>query len=356
MKISDGGGSSTNKKTTTYVPPKTVPKTAPDKTKDDKRPASGGYNPLNTITNAVSQAYHVVTNSFSQLGNMLAQTPEVKSINQQLASIPVGGQQSPIYYQIKSNDKSLDDIALRHGVSLNQVVNLNNTKTLPPKGSYIQIMPSMSSLINQGIPASTAAQIVNSQNKNNNGGYQDYAQRHPEISQAAQIKNQIASGQLPTTIPLAALPYITNASGQSLTIQQAQQAGYVLKNGQLVHSGSPAATGAPTASSNPTPHRVQDFASYSDFVQANKDFLNSKRYDPTTKKYVSVGKLIKQGKLDLKNGRFYPRGNAPHRPKGKGGGHHRGGGHSNPAPVTTVPVETTTEGPQTILDLHLGSG
>jgi hypothetical protein len=247
----------------------------------------------------------------------------------------------------------MDDIALRHGVSLNQLVNLNSTKTLPPKGSYLQITPSMSSLINQGIPASAAAQIVNSRPKTNTGGGRgdDFYGRHSnEIKTASQVMQQLASGQMPNTIPLGALPFIKNKNGQPLTTQTAIQMGYVLNsNGVLVNRNSPAAAtaGAGGGIQPPSADFMATQAYRINYVDNQIPFLNQLRYDPQTKKYKPIKWFLKTGKLDIRTGRAK-----------KGNIHkHRGSGRSyTPAPVTTVPTITTTEGPQTILDLHLGSG
>jgi hypothetical protein len=41
-------------------------------------------------------------------------------------------------------------------------------------------------------------------------------------------------------------------------------------------------------------------AAYKYYADKNVAFTDQQRWDPTTKKYVSIGKLMKQGKLDKK--------------------------------------------------------
>ena len=130
----------------------------PNPIKDDVyTPTRGNKTPWDTIRNSVNQAYNITANAFRDLGNMFAKTPEIKAINEGLKNIPVGGTPSPFqppqFYQVKDTDKGMDDIAQRYGLPLDQVVDLNRSKTLPPKGSYIQ-------LINQGVPPSVAQSIA----------------------------------------------------------------------------------------------------------------------------------------------------------------------------------------------------
>jgi hypothetical protein len=246
------------------------------------------------------------------------------------------------YYQIKKDDKSLDDIALRHNVPLDYVSQLNKTKTLPPVGSYIQ-------LVSQGVPPSVASSITggyrppttNQTNKND-----DFYGRHSTaINAAAQINQQLSAGQLPTQIPVGALPFIRNKNGQALTTQTAQQLGYVLNsNGMLVQAGSPQANRGSGSGIQPPSADFMQTQAYATGTGAGVPFLKQLRYDPETKKYHSIEWFLKKGKLDIKTGRA------------KKGKLRRGGGNPRPAAPPTPPPATTFEGPQTILDIHLGSG
>jgi len=74
------------------------------------------------------------------------------------------------------------------------------------------------------------------------------------------------------------------------------------------------------------------------YAEKGTPFLQQKRWDKSTKKFVSIGKLIRQGKLDLQ------------------GREHRG--RKKNKTVAAAPAQASNAGgtPSTVLDLHLGSG
>lgn len=249
--------------------------------------------------------------------------------NQAMANMPTGGAASPYqttapisapaFAQVSDEDTSMEDFAARHNVPLAQVASLNNTKSLPPKGSYLQ-------LINQGVPPSVANQIAGGSapglksNRMNEGRGDPSARRLQ--TQATQIMTQWqTTGQDPVSIPSAVLGFIRNANGEPLTIQMALGMGYVMnENGILVKQGTPGAPGATSGNSwenNPALH----------IVTWNRNAKNYKSRFRTTERWAA---------------------NAYRRKMGKG---------KNQRPAAGAPVgPTSTEGPSSVLDIHLGSG
>jgi hypothetical protein len=293
----------------------------PNPIKDDAyTPTRGNKTPWDTIRNSFGGAYNATVNAFKDLGKMLGQTPEVKAMNEGLKDIPVGGTPSPFqppqFYQVKDTDKGMDDIAQRYGLPLDQVVDLNRSKTLPPKGSYIQ-------LINQGVPASVASQIAG-------GGYQPATTStrpmgrgnesyHRLYVQAQQIKNQILAGQDPLQIPSAVVGLIKKADGTPLTIQDLIKEGYTMNDqGILVKSGTPA---QPQSDNNWQTNPALNIVTW------NRNAKNKKNTFKTTEKWARNAMRRKMGK-----------------------------GKNKPAQPAQPAAPSTREGPQTILDLHLGSG
>lgn len=242
--------------------------------------------------------------------------PIVDTFNKAVGKTPFNS--PPAYAQVSGEDTGMDDFAARHGADLQTVVNLNGTKTLPPKGSYLQ-------LINQGVPPSVAASISGgglpgananrpaTMTSQGRGGEGIFRLR----TQANQIMQQWkTTGVDPVSIPSAVLGLIKNANGEPLTIQKALEMGYVMnENGILVKQGTPGAPGPQSGNNwetNPALH----------VVTWNRNAKNWKSRFKTTEKWAA---------------------NAMRRKR-------RGGGDARPA------GQTAREGPSSILDIHLGSG
>lgn len=254
--------------------------------------------------------------------------------NQAMSNMPTGGAVSPYqqykpptmpaFAQVTEDDKSMDDFAARNNVPLEQVTTANNTKSLPPKGTYMQLVnqgvpPSIASTIAgggiTGLPGQTAKTNPNVMNRGGEG-------LHRLTLQANQIMQQWkTTGVDPVSIPSAVIGFIKNANGEPLTIQAALQMGYVMnENGILVKSGTPGAPGATSANNWETNPALN-------IVTWNRNAKNPKSRFQTTEKWAA---------------------NAYRRKMGKG---------KNQRPGTAAPVgPTSTEGPSSVLDIHLGSG
>lgn len=249
---------------------------------------SQGYNqnksPFDVVRNSVNQAYSITKDAFKNLGGMLAQTPEAKAL-QQFASTPVPqynnqyvpAQNIPQFYQVRQDDASMDDIAQRSGVPLQQLTELNRTKTLPPVGSYIQLRTPAPGSVNAALGLSGNANAFGGGsravfNTANRGDPAAQALRN----QAAQITAQIMAGNDPQQIPTAVVGFIKKADGTSLTIQDLLAEGYVMNaQGVMVKAGVGPGGTAPSA----------DFMATQAYQNnVNVPFLNQLRYDPETKK------------------------------------------------------------------------
>lgn len=263
----------------------------------------------------LSQAGNIIGGAFTSLGQMLSQTPEIKGLAGFLNAhpAPIGGNPSPYqpqpFYQVKASDTSMADIAARHNLPLQYLTDLNKAKTLPPKGSYIQLAPQ---------PGSLNATLGMNANANPFAGNRQVALPDREgrgdpaaqalRNQAQTIMRQLASGMPPAQIPAAALGFIKNANGEPLTIQTAMQMGYTMNaQGVLVN---PAAAGGGGGGEGKTVYYSKSRGWVTPEVAR---LLNRKR---RRRQY--------EGRQDVL------------------------------APVPELPA--TTEGPQTILDIHLGSG
>lgn len=301
---------------------------------------------LEPVVSSVKSAYAASVSAFKQAGNFISDvfknSPSPTFTNQQF------GPKTPPFHQVKEGD-TMDGVASQYGVPLNQLTELNQSKTLPPKGSYIQLTPRQQALMNQGVPPSVLAQIAQSPNRpftmpgQPNRG--DPAAQNLR-NQANAIMQQIASGQPPNQIPAGLLGFIKDKNGQPLTLQTALQLGYVMNaQGILVNSGGPGGLKGPSP----------EFAATAGYqANMNKDFVNQITY--INGKRMTVGQALQRGLLDIKTGRRF---NSPMKRNKQGklvSANRGGGGAPAPAPVTNIPMAQSTETPQTILDIHLGSG
>jgi hypothetical protein len=265
--------------------------------------------------------------------NMFATTPQFGTTPQ--------AQFSPQsnFYQVTAQDTDMSAVAAKNNLPLQQLVDANQSKELPPEGSYIQLGTQQF----PGTPPTSSAAT----NKYLQEGRGDPAAQNLR-NQASQITTQLAAGQLPNSIPSAVVGFMRDKNGQRITIQELIAEGYVMNaQGVLVLAGGPGSPGGGHAPS-------AEYAKTAGY-QANKDksFLQQLRYDPKKKKLVKIGDLIRQGRLDIKTGRMY---NNPMKRNKKG--KLVAAERPQQAVPVTAPIESqvTTETYQTILDIHLGSG
>lgn len=285
------------------------------------------------------------TNPFQMAGTP---SPELTP-NPQFSGIPSS------FYQVKKEDKSLADVAKMNNVPLWYMSQLNNTKSLPPKGSYLQLRE-------KGVPDVIANQVAGLgavgsfgvPKKTVRRGGDDLSGFYQQINTVA---TQLQSGQLPANIPISMLPQIKDANGQPTTLQDWLAEGYTVKNGVLVKGGT-GGVGGPGGATTPTysdpRNDPRNTKAYQYYAEKDTPFTQQMRWDPTVRKFVPIGKLLKQGKLKIdKPGTwFYRHGNKQYQRKRGGGGGWRN--YQSAAPA--APVQSNImEGP-TILDIHLGSG
>lgn len=294
---------------------------------------------LGSSIRAVKGAYESAVSDFKQAGQAISTTFKPPAPIPQYNNQFVPPQNIPAYHQVKDGE-SMADVSNQYGVPLKDLTEINQAKTLPPKGSYIQLTAEQKGLMNQfGVPPSVAAQI-----KGATGAYPGEGRGDPAAqalrNQANVIMKQLASGQDPNQIPVNLLGFIKDPNGQTLTLQMALQAGYVMNaQGVLVKSGAPSPEFAATAGYQ---------------ANMNKDFLQQTTY--IGNKRMTVGEAIRKGLLDIKTGRRF---NSPMKRNKKGKlvpANRGGGGTVAPAPVTNIPMAQSSETPQTVLDIHLGSG
>lgn len=273
----------------------------------------------------------------------------------------------PQYYQVQKDD-TMESISWQNGVPLQQITDINKTKTPPPKGSYIQL-----SYGGQGTPYSVPG-------SNQGPGYNYY---NPYADPAARLRTYkqgqtlgalspidpyrsstgayysaqaitqtLASGQLPSAIPISLLSTLRDSNGNRTTIDDWLAEGYTIKNGALVAPGTPGAGGTIPGSNGRLPGPSAEYMQTKGYqlgydASTGQLNMNALRWDPSTKKYVSIAKLVKQGKLNMKTGRNQ---------RGKRRGKNEWERNDEAPAPPPVAVEPTRQGPDTILDIHLGSG
>lgn len=250
---------------------------------------------------------------------------------------------TPQFYQVQEEDrnKNIVDIANQYGLAPDNVIKLNKSKTLPPTGSYIQ-------LIQQGVPPEVAAQISAGTGAKLPGEGRGDPAAQTLRKQANEITQLLLNEQMPDTVPLGALGFIRDPQGIPLTLQDFLNEGYVMdKKGNLVRPGSPGAGGSWEAQHAPSAEFMQTQAYQ--FYQ-NTPFMEQKRVYKG--KLVKIKDLVRRGVLDLKTGRTYDQPMKRNR-KGKLVRANQSTPAPAPAPVAVTP---SREAPTTVLDIHLGSG
>jgi hypothetical protein len=120
-----------------------------------------------------------------------------------------------------------------------------------------------------------------------------------EKEQAGVWKNvpyQFAKGDDPVSI----------SSQYGITTQQLLEAnpgGYPFNIGQTLNVPQQTQTPQPAQAAQPAPANNSDYANTraaQEYAKNGTPFLDQMRWDPQRKKYVSLGRLIKQGKLDIR--------------------------------------------------------
>ena len=265
-----------------------------------------------------------------------------------------GGAFTP-FYQVKPNDKSLSDVAANTGQDLNNLVNLNGgAKTLPPVGSYIVTHPA-------GIPNNVVTTFTPQYGHTPQPGYptapygpasqwqtppmgQNYYGRGrsattPEVQKmVTDLSQQLSQGTLPNTIPANVVGHLINpVTGTFFTPQDILASGFTADpiTGNFVNKNAPKGGGAGNSD-------FANTASQQAYAAAGTDFYHQKRWDPKTRKFVEIGKLIRQGRLNERTGKFSPNF-SPNK------------GYGMPHPVA-APMPNSTATASTVLGLHLGSG
>jgi len=165
----------------------------------------------------------------------------------------------------------------------------------------------------------------------------------------ANINQQVASGSMPGIVPLNT-PILNPQTGQPVTPSQMVANGYTLnqQSGQWVLSGANTTGpgtlpggqgGASTAGST-------DFTNtgfMQNYIQKGTAFTEQKRWDPERKKFIKIGQLINEGRLD-------PRSSRLKRSRRGGGG---GGAQQQVAPAAP---EGFRGGPTEQLNTNRGGG
>jgi hypothetical protein len=167
-------------------------------------------------------------------------------------------------------------------------------------------VPGLDFVLNPGKYPSSASLL-------NPTGWNTYASR-TQKEQAGTWKNEpyrYQAGDDP--VQIAAQNNITPAQ-----LLEANPGGYPFATGQNINLPTWKEAPASTAPATVTPQQINPAQPYGGFTPAKADntdyantaaaryydaagtpFLQQKRWDPQAKKYVSLGKLMKQGKLDL---------------------------------------------------------
>ncbi len=263
-------------------------------------------------------------NSFNKISNTLKNIFKPPTQTQQQVSY--GGAQ-PIAgynfqpYQVKPGD-TFDQIAKNSGLDVPSIQKANNGMLIPPpKGSYINL-PAASPQNNLG-PAFGPPK-PQSYGPHVNGPY--YQNQNPLNTPAApglgansftagknvnvlelvpQLTQQLSTGALPPIPSQAQQKLINPQTGRPISDAELGQMGYQYDNqtqtwrapGQQGAAQLPAGqvqTGAGTGSAE-----FMNTGFMQNYAAKGTDFVNQKRWDPTTKKFVRIGDLLRQGKLSI---------------------------------------------------------
>lgn len=254
-------------------------------------------------------------------------------------------------YQIQSSD-TFASIAEKNNTTEQALRAANNGMAVPPpKGSFINVpMP----LAQQ--TAYSASNLNYDVNMRGRGYNSVYGQPAPiagtntnsfagAINYGADINGIVASIQASPTAP-AQIPGVAlgqlQINGQPATAQSMQAAGYEYNQATQVWTLKGSAAAGNSDYSQTQAAR--------DYAANGVGFLDQMRWDPSSKKYISIGKLIKQGRLDIHK----PGTQRLKKQKGRGKNEWERTDQVQYVPPEQVVGAGAT--PQTVLGLHLGSG
>lgn len=142
------------------------------------------------------------------------------------------------FYQIKPTDTSLADVSTQVGVPLPQLVAYNqNSKTIPPVGSYISLTPTgnVPSYVQAGnntyptgsFLSGSGAANQNTQQTQTPGGYltNSFTNQAGQVNTAEIVNSIMTSPTMPSSIPDAVLSQLS-INGQPVTPQTMTQMGF----------------------------------------------------------------------------------------------------------------------------------
>jgi LysM repeat protein len=308
------------------------------------------YNPLKNVASTAQSYLNKIFKSAPP------QTPQQGNLTNSLPGMQQG---IPGYnfspYQIQKGD-TFEKIAQSNNMDPSHIQSANNGMLVPPPtGSFINIpklaqaqadyynKPKYYDSEKFGAPI-TSPQMAAAGNPS---GYTTNSFTGPngQVNTAELIANIQNSPEAPTTVPAGVLSSLT-INGAPATPQAMEANGYTFNQAtqSWVLKGSQAALSLGGGGGNGGSAEFNNTGFMQRYNALGTPFLEQKRWDPTTHKFVSIGKLLKQGKLDLK-GHFHPRGNKQNQRRHKGG-----------QQTVVQPGPGSTSSPGTVLDLHLGSG
>lgn len=248
-------------------------------------------------------------------------------------------------YQVKPNDNDLSQVANNLNVPLQTLVDNNNgIKTLPPTGSYITVNP----------PAGTGSFVSGSGqvNTGNAALNQSYVSRPASVDDRPRnagspfaVQQMLNSGIDPQIIsPAAAAQMIDPNTGAPISPQTLAALGYA-KNPTTGNYEKTATTAASSSTPAPAaaPSAFSQTAAAQQYAAQNTAFTEQMRWDPKRGRYVKIGQLLREGKLNL----YDQQGNFRQRR-----GRNREEAVAAPPPEAANAPETSAN----VLQLRLGSG
>lgn len=259
-------------------------------------------------------------------------------------------------YQVKPEDNDLSQVANNLNVPLQTLVDNNNgIKTLPPTGSYITVNPPTGT--GTGSFVSGSGQVNTPSNAALN---QSYVSRPASVDDRPRIagsyfavQQMLASGRDPQVIsPSVASQMIDPNTGLPMTPQTFASLGYVQNPTTGMYEKG--AENTPTANTPSTPLSAAqggdtDYArtkSAQYYAAQGTAFTEQKRWDPDRRRYVKIGQLIREGRLDVRDKRARLR--SPRRG--------RGSVETPPPPPPPPEAANAPETSANVLQLRLGSG
>lgn len=259
----------------------------------------------------------------------------------------------PESYQVKPEDNDLAQVANSLNVPLQQLVDNNNgSKTLPPTGSFISVNPAVN-------PNQTGAPVTGSfisgsgqVNTSNAAMNQSYVSRPASVDDRPRnagspfaVQQMLNSGIDPQIIsPAAAAQMIDPNTGAPISPQTLAALGYA-KNPTTGNYEKTATTAASSSTPAPAaaPSAFSQTAAAQQYAAQNTAFTEQMRWDPKRGRYVKIGQLLREGKLNL----YDQQGNFRQRR-----GRNREEAVAAPPPEAANAPETSAN----VLQLRLGSG